>query len=263
MYGIGNAMVVAWFLIGSQTVAMAVGPTSAKLPGSAVLSEQEERARQKPAEGAPPDINDRFRDPTLKVDDWVKRWESESREIAAHRDDVVSAIGLRPGMHVADLGAGTGLFLEPFVQAVGAKGRVYVLEIAPKFVEYLRERARQAGWKNVEARLSRPDDTTLPAKAVDLVFLCDTYHHFEQPEKMLRSIHRALRAGGQLIVIDFERIPGESRDWILGHVRAGKATFRKEIESAGFVFREEVKIKGFRENYFLRFEKPTTKVAPK
>ena len=56
-------------------------------------------------------------------------------------------------------------------------------------------------------------------------------------------------------MIDFERIPGKSREWLLGHVRAGKEVFRKEIEDAGLTFVEEVKIGGFKENYYLRFRK--------
>jgi predicted methyltransferase len=90
---------------------------------------------------------------------------------------------------------------------------------------------------------------------VDVAFICDTYHHLEAVEPMLASIHRALASGGELIVIEFERIPGKSRQWILDHTRAGKDVFRAEIEAAGFIFVEEVKIPGFVENYFLKFAK--------
>ena len=61
---------------------------------------------------------------------------------------------------------------------------------------------------------------------------------------------------GTLIVIDFDRIPGKSREFILGHVRAGKGVFRSEIEAAGFEFVEEVELDGLKENYFLRFRCP-------
>jgi predicted methyltransferase len=70
---------------------------------------------------------------------------------------------------------------------------------------------------------------------------------------MLASIRRALRPGGSLVVVDFERIAGVSPDWILKHVRAGKEQFRAEIEAGGFRFIEEVKL--MRENYFLRFSR--------
>jgi hypothetical protein len=64
------------------------------------------------------------------------------------------------------------------------------------------------------------------------------------------------------VVVDFERIEGKSRDWLLEHVRAGKETFRKEIEAAGFEFVEEPTIEGLEENYFLKFRKPVTPLAP-
>ncbi|MFK7777096.1 MAG: SAM-dependent methyltransferase, partial [Gimesia sp.] len=71
----------------------------------------------------------------------------------------------------------------------------------------------------------------------------------------LASIHKAMVPGGKLVVIDFERIPGKSRDWTLNHLRAGKATFRKEIEKAGFEFVEEVNVPALKENYYLRFRR--------
>ncbi len=103
--------------------------------------------------------------------------------------------------------------------------------------------------------MSRKDSTELPEASVHVVLLCDTYHHFEVAEKMLASSRRALRQGGRLIVVDFERVPGQSREWVVNHVRAGKEQVKEEIVQAGFVFKEEVKIEGLSENYFLRFVK--------
>jgi predicted methyltransferase len=89
--------------------------------------------------------------------------------------------------------------------------------------------------------------------SVDLVFICDTYHHFEFPQRTLATIHKALRPGGQIVLIDFHRIEGKSSDWVLGHVRAGQSVFVKEIESAGFKQAGEEKL--LKENYFVRFER--------
>ena len=97
--------------------------------------------------------------------------------------------------------------------------------------------------------------TELEPNSVDAAFICDTYHHFEHPAKTLESLHRALRPGGQLIVVDFDRIPGKTRDWLLNHVRAGKEVFRDEIVSAGFRFVREESADFLEENYILRFEK--------
>jgi len=207
-------------------------------------------------ESVKPGINEPYLEPGLDADAWVQRFEVESREIYDARDEIVHAVGLRRGQAVADVGTGTGLFVESFARAVGPSGRVYALDIAPAFVEHVAERAGKAGLRQVEARLCGEDSIDLPAASIDVAFVCDVYHHFEFPNSSLASIHSALRPGGQLIVIDFERIPGVSRQWVLDHVRAGKAEFTAEIVGAGFELVEEVEIERFEESYFLRFRRP-------
>jgi ubiquinone/menaquinone biosynthesis C-methylase UbiE len=157
-------------------------------------------------------------------------------------------------MAVADVGCGTGLYTRLFAAQVGAQGRVYAVDIAANFVEHAVQTSRQEGLNNVVGAVCKADSAELPTDSVDLVFICDTYHHFEYPQSTMQSIARALRPGGTLCVVDFERIEGVSSQWILEHVRAGKEVFRQEIESAGLEFVEEVKL--LQDNYFLRFRKP-------
>lgn len=183
--------------------------------------------------------------------------ESERREVYAHRREVVRALGIEPGDRVADLGAGTGAYLEVLAEAVGPKGKLYAVDIAPKLVEHLRQRARAAGLDQVEAVLATPESINLPPRSVDLVFTSDTYHHFEHPDATNASVKAALRPGGRYVVLDFERIPGTSRDWILEHVRAGKKTVIEEVEAAGFRLRRELDVEGLKENYLLVFEAGT------
>ena len=80
---------------------------------------------------------------------------------------------------------------------------------------------------------------------MDAALICDVYHHFEYHEDMLRSIRSAIRPGGRLVIVDFERIPGVTREWLLGHVRAGKSVVVEEILAAGFDMVDEVEIPGF------------------
>lgn len=202
-----------------------------------------------------PGINEKFLDPKLNVDEWLGRFEVESREVYAARDKVVKACRLKPGHRIADVGAGTGFFSRMFASAVGSDGQVYAVDISPRFVEHIETMAEKDGIKNIETVLGGEHSVRLRPDSVDRVFICDTYHHFEYPQATLASIHQALAEDGELIVIDFERIPGKSREFILGHVRAGKEQFRKEIEAAGFEFVEEVTVPEFQENYFLRFRK--------
>ena len=213
--------------------------------------------QEDPATANVPDgINDRFLDDDLNPEEWIHRWEVESREIFAARRDVVRALGLAAGDSVADIGCGTGLFVPLFANAVTPSGKVYAVDIAPKFVEFVRQRIDRAEMPHVEVVQCEVDDVKLPDRSISVAFLCDTYHHFEFPQRTLHSIRFALRPGGQLVVIDFERIPGVSSDWVMGHVRAGKDEVIKEIEQAGFVFDEEIDIGQFDENYMLRFRRP-------
>lgn len=95
--------------------------------------------------------------------------------------------------------------------------------------------------------------TNLEPASVDLVFVCDTYHHFEYPQAMLASIREALVPGGVLALIDYRRKPGVSAPWIFEHVRADRRTVIDEVKQAGFdLIDDPLRL---RENYFIRFRK--------
>ena len=207
-------------------------------------------------ESVKPGINEGYLDPELDIDAMVRRFEVESREIAAQRDDLVVAIEVQPGDRLADIGAGTGLFLEPLAEEVGTDGRLYAVDIAAPFVGFLSQRAAKLGLTQVEPRLCSERSVDLPADSIDVAFVCDVYHHFEYPMSSLASIHDALSSGGRLVIVDFERIPGVTRDWILNHVRAGKDEVIAEVEAAGFRLMGEKQVPGLSENYFIVFERP-------
>jgi predicted methyltransferase len=159
---------------------------------------------------------------------------------------------------IADVGSGTGLYLSAFSAAVGPAGRVYAVDISPRFTEFIERRIRTEKLGNVATVRSTITSTMLQPGSVSHAFVCDAYHHFDRYPEMLASIHAALQPVGELVVVDFDRIPGVSREWLLTHVRADKKTVRREIEVAGFRFVEEVPIAAFKENYLLRFRKPAT-----
>ena len=207
-------------------------------------------------ESVRPGVNEKYLAPDLDVEEWRLRFETESREIFRSRRQIAEQLQLEAGMSVADVGAGTGLFLDLLVQGVGPEGSVYAVDIAPNFIEHLRERVTKGGLTQVKVVVAKERSAELPVASVDLVLVCDTYHHFEYPQSVLASLRAALRPGGALVVIDFERIPGLTPDWILEHVRAGKAEFAQEIESAGFVLEEDLQVDGLSDNYMLRFRRP-------
>ena len=228
-------------------VGIAVAATSA-------LTFAQDRIKSNVDAGASREINRQFENPNLKVDEFVKKFEMESREVYAKREAIVDALGLKPGMSVADIGAGTGLFTRLFADRVGAKGTVYAADIAPAFLKHIAAEAKNAGQPQIRTILSDQNSTKLPADSVDAAFICDTYHHFEKPATLLKSIRQALRPDGVLTIVDFDRHP-RSSDFIQKHVRASKETFFREIEAAGFERIPAENPPKLTENFFARFRK--------
>ncbi|MEO9594509.1 class I SAM-dependent methyltransferase [Rhodopirellula bahusiensis] len=229
---------------------------------AAAISMNENGCAQEPQLAEPtkpqvPDgINDKFKDPKLNVDEWLERFEVESREVFGAREEVLKACAIQPGERIADVGAGTGFYSRLFAKKTGWDGWVYSVDIAPNFLQHIAARATADGIENLTTVLGTDVSIRLPPESVDMVFICDTYHHFESPQQSLASIYRALKPGGRLILIDFDRIPGVTREFLLGHVRAGKDVFQNEVIASGFQFTDEVVIESFEENYLLRFKKP-------
>ena len=183
---------------------------------------------------------------------WVKGFESEGRAIFDKRFEVLDALGLEPGMDVADIGAGSGLYSRLIAERVGPSGMVFAVDIAANLVNHITETADAMGLGNVRAIVGGDTSPRLLEHSVDLVFIADSYHHFEYPGEMLQGIKKALRPDGRLILIDWERIEGVSHPFILAMVRAGKATFIDEFMAAGFELVEEIPI--FTEEYMLEFQ---------
>ncbi len=203
--------------------------------------------------GARPELNDAFRDPD--VGSFVERFESESREVATLRDEVLAILAIEPGMRVADIGAGTGLYAIPMARLVGPEGAIFAVDIAPNFLLHIAGRARDEDLTNVCTVLGTQDSTQLPPGTLDLAFICDTYHHFEDPAAVLGSIYRAIKPGGRLVVIDFDRREGVSSPFIMDHVRADSQTFMQEIRDAGFrpVDLDDADLPPFEENFMAIF----------
>ncbi len=242
--------IITWICMTACTFVPAQDATlTEKVATEKVVSAKPDKQSVKPG------INDNFLDPELDVKEWVERFEVESREVYHARDEILRQLNLKPGMRVADVGAGTGFYSILMSESVGEDGWVYAVDISPKFVEYLAHNFDKRELENVTTVMCDDDSVCLPPGSIDAAFICDVYHHFEYPGDTMRSIHNAMTEGGRLVVIDFERIPGVSREWTIQHVRAGKQTFIDEIQEAGFELVAERKIPGLKENYYLEFRK--------
>ena len=201
---------------------------------------------------SPAEMNRRFTDPDLDVTEFVRRFETESRDIFARRRQIVEAVGLRPGMAVADIGAGTGLFTRAFAAQVGPKGTVYAVDIAPAFLKHIEQQCREQHLDNVKAVRASQTSTNLPPQSIDVAFVCATYHHFEHPEKVLASIRQALRPGGRLVLIDFD-LRKDSSAFVREHARGPREVYVREITAAGFAPPSFDSSLGLKDNFFATF----------
>ncbi len=173
---------------------------------------------------------------------------------------IVSKMGIRPGMQVIDLGAGTGYMLPWLSKAVGPKGKVYAAESQPALVDLLEKRVKREGLTNVEVVLSTATNVPI-AGVVDRVLLLDTYSELSAPIIMLSALRLRLKGTGRLAVIDtlpFADIPGPPMD-----ERLSLDTVIAEARGAGFV--ESLQFKVLPRQYFamfINFEETDARVEP-
>lgn len=204
-----------------------------------------------------PGINKSYLADDIDVSQWVERFEREGREVYDNRQKLIGVCELKPGMAVADIGSGTGLFTELLAREVGKDGAAYAVDIVPAFLAKVRSRMAEKGIENVTTVHCSDRDVKLPENSIDVAYICDVYHHFEYPMSSMTSLHKALKPGGRVVLVEFEREAGRSSDWIMSHVRAGKGVFSKEITGAGFTL--ETEVTGIlKENYILVFKSTKT-----
>jgi ubiquinone/menaquinone biosynthesis C-methylase UbiE len=157
-------------------------------------------------------------------------YEGGDRDSWQHPERVVQALEIRPGDRVADVGAGGGYFSFRLADAVGEHGTVYAADVDTGMTDYLRTRALAEGRTNMEIVAAEIDDPALPGQ-VDLIFLCNTYHHIDDPAAYFGGAARYLDEGGRIAIVEYARY-----GWfqaLFGHYTPGDQ-IRAEMEDAGY-----------------------------
>ena len=186
--------------------------------------------------------------------DWLIRPEREQEE---RPDEMLDALKLKPGMTVADVGAGVGYTSLRIARRVGPKGTVLATDLQPQMIQMLRSNMREAGVANVKAIQCTPTDPKLPEGAVDLAIMVDVYHECSDPVATLKGIRKALKPDGRLVLVEFR---AEDPDVpIKPEHKMTVEQVRKEIEPKGFAFKEVQEFLPWQ--HVIVFEK--TKAAPK
>jgi len=134
--------------------------------------------------------------------DWLDRPERAKEE---NPEGALDALKIRPGMVVADVGAGTGYMSLRLARRVGPSGKVYANDIQPEMLRRLRENATKAGLANIETVQGEEADPKLPAGRMDLVLLVDVYHEFSHPREMIDKIRESLKSDGRLVLLEYRK----------------------------------------------------------
>ena len=131
---------------------------------------------------------------------WLER---EEREREERTDLLLTALDLKPGMVVADVGAGTGYLARRMASAVAPGGTVLAVDVQPEMVAMLEAMVRRSGLSQIRPSLGAADDVGLPAASVDLAIMVDVYHELAYPYEVLASIVRALKPGGRVVFVEY------------------------------------------------------------
>lgn len=167
--------------------------------------------------------------------DWLERG---SREREERPELLLAALGLAPGMAVADVGAGTGYHAGRIATRIGDNGRVFAVDVQPQMLALLEDSMRRRGVRNVQPVLGTATDTGLPPGAIDLALMVDVYHELSHPREILDSVARALKPGGRLVLVEYraedDRVP------IKPLHKMSEAGIRREVEASGLVWQQTV-----------------------
>ncbi len=140
--------------------------------------------------------------------EWLERAEREREE---RTDLLLPMLRLKPGMVVADVGAGSGYFSRRLAAAVGPKGRVFAVDVQPEMVRMLEALAKRPGLGTIQPVLGSATDVKLAPASIDLALMVDVYHELEHPYEVLASLVRAVKPGGQVVFVEYraedDRVP--------------------------------------------------------
>ena len=173
--------------------------------------------------------------------------EPDGRDKEQKPDEVLKLMKAQPGQVIVDIGAGSGYFTRRFAAAVGPTGKAIGVEIDSAMVRRLNADARRLGLTNYEARLVEPADPLLAARSVDVIFLCDTYHHISERVAYFANVRQSLKPGGRLVILDYVRTKDRPEHSIV------KEEAVDELRRAGFRLAKEFDLLLPRQ-YFLEFE---------
>ena len=171
----------------------------------------------------PDHMQHKFDDPAR----FAKSFDDPARDAWQMPARVIDALALKPGMKVADIGAGTGYFS---MRLARAPVSVFAVDIEPAMIDYLKKRAASETLSNVTPVLATATTPNLP-EPVDVVLVVDTYHHLPNRPTYFRELRKSLRPGGRVAIVDFRKTAPEGPP---AHFRFTPEQIQDEMKQAGY-----------------------------
>jgi ubiquinone/menaquinone biosynthesis C-methylase UbiE len=166
--------------------------------------------------------------------DWLER---EEREMEENTSLLLKNLAVKPGMVVADIGAGSGYHSALLSKMVGT-GKVFAVDVEPEMIAYLNARIKQEKLSRIVPVLSTEQKVSLPENTIDMMLLVDVYHEFSFPYEMALSMRAALKPGGKLVLVEFRAedptVP------IKAIHKMSETQAIKEFKAAGFAFDKNI-----------------------
>jgi ubiquinone/menaquinone biosynthesis C-methylase UbiE len=166
--------------------------------------------------------------------DWLER---EEREREENTTLLLKNLAVKPGMVIADIGAGSGYHSALLSKIVGT-GKVFAVDVEPEMIAYLNKRIKQEKLSGIIPVLSTEQKVSLPENTIDMMLLVDVYHEFSYPYEMALSMRAALKRGGKLMLVEFRS--EDSTVPIKTIHKMSEAQAIKEFKAAGFAFDKNI-----------------------
>ena len=159
----------------------------------------------------------------------VESWERRLNQVQPP-EEIMDAIGLKPGMIIGDIGAGRGRLAVWFADRVGPEGKIYANDIDEDALAHLQRRCQQHAITNVETILGEIEDPRLPEKSLDIAFMINVYHHLDKPVELVRNIRPSLKSDGILAIVDAD----PKKSGLDDHHSTPKKDMLKQLDKAGY-----------------------------
>jgi FkbM family methyltransferase len=160
--------------------------------------------------------------------DWLERPE---REVEENTSLLIKNLNLKPGMHIADIGAGSGYYTRLLSKRIG-NGKVYAVDVEPQMISYLNERIKEEKLANIVTVQGSETAVSLPPSTIDMMLLVDVYHEFSFPYEMGLSMFNALKPNGKLVLVEFR---SEDNNVPIKTIhKMSEAQAIKELKAVGF-----------------------------